>query len=100
LDVWREVVRAIASSSFCVGQNGRGWRATFDWLVLPDTRVKVLEGKYSGTPHTRASPAVIPRHTTAWADECQELHGGACESRAAHQFAIDKATMVAVRMPT
>ena len=24
----------------------RRWRASFDWLVRPDTAIKILEGKY------------------------------------------------------
>jgi hypothetical protein len=46
LGVWGGVITRIASSAFCTGTNNRGWRATFDWLLKPDTRMKVLEGKY------------------------------------------------------
>lgn len=44
---WIEVVRKISESNFCNGQNDRGWRADFDFLVRPDTWAKVLEGKYN-----------------------------------------------------
>lgn len=45
----------ISTSDFCRGKNERGWVATFDWLLQPDTAIKVLEGKYDnrGKP-TRA----------------------------------------------
>lgn len=46
LDAWADVVKRIASSAFCCGNNERGWQATFDWLLKPDTRLRVLEGKY------------------------------------------------------
>lgn len=43
---WRTVIARIEGSRFCRGENDRGWVATFDWLLQPDTAVKVLEGKY------------------------------------------------------
>jgi hypothetical protein len=45
-DFWQSVIARIASSSFCKGENERGWRADFDFLVKPDTYAKVCEGKY------------------------------------------------------
>lgn len=46
LEDWRAIVQRINASPFCLGQNDRGWRADFDFLLRPDTAVKVLEGKY------------------------------------------------------
>lgn len=46
LEEWVQVIARINASQFCRGQNDRGWAATFDWLLQPDTAVKVLEGKY------------------------------------------------------
>jgi len=43
---WTGVVRRLAASPFCRGETGGTWRATFDFLIQPDTHVKVLEGKY------------------------------------------------------
>lgn len=43
---WVEVVKKISSSSFCNGKSSRGWRASFDWMLQPDTHNKVMEGKY------------------------------------------------------
>lgn len=43
---WHQIISRIQSSGFCRGENDRGWVATFDWLLKPDTAVKVLEGKY------------------------------------------------------
>jgi general stress protein YciG len=45
-EYWSAVVRRIVASGFCTGKNDRGWRATFDWLLQPDTHLKVMEGKY------------------------------------------------------
>lgn len=43
---WEEIVCRIAKSSFCRGKSDRGWVATFDWLLKPDTHLRVIEGKY------------------------------------------------------
>jgi hypothetical protein len=54
---WTEVVRRLAASPFCRAETGGSWRATFDFLVQPDTHVKALEGKYD-------PPARKPRLNT------------------------------------
>lgn len=43
---WVHTIKKIAVSDFCNGKNDRGWQATFDWLIQPDTYLKVNEGKY------------------------------------------------------
>lgn len=57
LDEWRTVISRIERSSFCRGQNDRGWVASFDWLIgSADTALKVLEGKYDD----RTAAPVVP----------------------------------------
>lgn len=49
-----QMVRKAARSNFLNGQNKRGWKATFDWLILPTNFPKVIEGTYDNTteqPH-------------------------------------------------
>ena len=46
--VWIEVVIRLGSSYFCTGHNERGWLATYDFLLKPETRERTLEGKYDG----------------------------------------------------
>lgn len=46
-DYWIKVIGILARSKFCTGDNDRGWVATFDFLLQPDTHNKALEGKYS-----------------------------------------------------
>jgi hypothetical protein len=46
LEFWTRIVKKMAESSFCNGNNERGWKADFDFLLKPDTFAKVLEGKY------------------------------------------------------
>lgn len=41
-----DAVDNIRNSPFLQGKNNRGWTITFDWFVLPNNFVKVLEGNY------------------------------------------------------
>ena len=41
-----EVFQRAYRSDFLKGQNTRGWRATFDWLIKPTNFEKVLSGNY------------------------------------------------------
>lgn len=45
-EYWGSVVKKLSQSPFCNGSNDRGWKATFDFLIQPDTQNKALEGKY------------------------------------------------------
>lgn len=57
-EVWVETIQKIAASNFCRGETDRGWRATFDWLLRPDTRLKVLEGKYDNHSPTKKASGI------------------------------------------
>lgn len=43
---WKTALAKIKDSPFCCGDNERGWKASFDWFLKPDSCVKVMEGKY------------------------------------------------------
>jgi hypothetical protein len=43
---WREALDRAARSSFCQGENDRGWKADIDWFLQPDSVTRILEGKY------------------------------------------------------
>jgi hypothetical protein len=43
---WKYTIQRMNRSSFLQGQNDRGWKATFDFLVQDGTMTKVQEGKY------------------------------------------------------
>lgn len=45
---WAEIIARVSKSAFCNGSNDRGWKATFDWLLQPETHLKISEGKYDG----------------------------------------------------
>lgn len=70
---WREVVAKIGASDFCRGlvqardPDHKPWVASFDWLLKPDSAVKVLEGKYdnrTNPPRNKADPPRGPRVMT------------------------------------
>lgn len=41
-----EAFRKAAETPFLTGQNERGWRANFDFIIKPDNMQKILEGAY------------------------------------------------------
>ena len=43
---WEQVIKKILASDFLTGKNDRNWVADFDFLLKPDTHVKVIEGRY------------------------------------------------------
>lgn len=43
LERWESAMKALASSPFHLGENGRGWKATIDFLVQPSQYPKWLE---------------------------------------------------------
>lgn len=46
VDDMREAFQKAASTPFLTGQNERGWRANFDFIIKPDNMQKILEGAY------------------------------------------------------
>jgi uncharacterized protein YdaU (DUF1376 family) len=46
LDEWLQAMAALERSAFCRGENDRGWRADFDFLLQPKSFTGLLEGKY------------------------------------------------------
>jgi hypothetical protein len=46
LDEWQRAMDALERSAFCRGENDRGWRADFDFLLQPKSFTKLLEGAY------------------------------------------------------
>jgi|LFRM01.2.fsa_nt_gb phage replication O-like protein O len=51
LNEWSRLFTIVECTPFLKGQNDRGWKASFDWLIRNDTNiVGVLEGKYGNKP--------------------------------------------------
>jgi hypothetical protein len=49
VDDWTEAISAIERSPFLRGENDRGWRADFDFLLQPASFTKLIEGSYDRT---------------------------------------------------
>jgi hypothetical protein len=43
---WENYFKQVAESAFLTGQNDKGWRADFDWLIGPQNMGKVLNGRF------------------------------------------------------
>lgn len=54
-DNWRDAAQKIKDSSFLCGHNDRKWKANIDWFVRPDSVPSILEGKYTGNTHRKAT---------------------------------------------
>jgi uncharacterized protein YdaU (DUF1376 family) len=46
LEEWQRAMDAMERSAFCRGENDRGWKADFDFLLQPKSFTKLLEGAY------------------------------------------------------
>ena len=60
-DNWLVALSLMAGSSFCRGENDRGWVADLDFFLRPDTVTRLIEGKYQ----TR-KPEEPPRGRDEW----------------------------------
>lgn len=57
LEEWAALFRRMNATPFLCGENDRGWKSSFDWIIQSqDNAVKVLEGKYdkAETPDQKA----------------------------------------------
>lgn len=68
---WSAVIGKIAVTPFCLGQNDRNWKASFDWLLRPDSAARVLEGKYDDSPRNASSKS---RQRAAAFDQWEDIH--------------------------
>ena len=57
---FREAITKISESKFCLGDNDRGWKADFDFLLKPGVIEKVIEGKYDNRAAAQPGPARSP----------------------------------------
>lgn len=46
IDDFTEAIASIERSPFLLGENDRGWRADFDWMLEPKNFTKLIEGTY------------------------------------------------------
>lgn len=43
---WESAIKKVAASSFCNGSGRDGWKATFDFMLQPNSVLKAMEGNY------------------------------------------------------
>lgn len=48
-----EAIKAVGKSRFCLGDNDRGWRADFDFVLQPKSCARLIEGSYGNTENER-----------------------------------------------
>lgn len=48
-----KAIEHVKNSDFLCGKNNKGWTITFDWFVLPNNFIKVLEGNYENVSGNR-----------------------------------------------
>lgn len=53
-DQWAAVVRFLATDKFFSGQGESSWIASFDYLIKPDTRIKIIERIERQGPKTKS----------------------------------------------
>jgi hypothetical protein len=89
-DKWVEVIQRIAKSDFCNnrGPSAKGWKADFDFLLQPETRLKVLEGKYDNRDFSQ--PIKKTSHENVWLIEAENL------LQAVKKFGPDEADKIQV----
>jgi hypothetical protein len=51
IDYWRTVFTKMNTTPFLKGENDRGWKATFDWIINQiENADKVMSGAYDSAP--------------------------------------------------
>lgn len=77
---YKEAVVMVTQSKFCMGQNDRGWKADFDWMLRPETVTKIMEGKYgerttinNGNQHENSRNAGTAKPVNSTAEAARRL---------------------------
>lgn len=63
-EFWVACINRLNASAFCLGENDRGWVASFDFIIQPKSLAKLVEGCYDN----RTRPTALPF--------CGDPHGG------------------------
>lgn len=73
-EAFTEAIRRAGASAFCRGENDRGWKADFDFIVKPQSFLGLIEGKYDDrTPRSSNNRPGSGKRTLAdWVAEQRE----------------------------
>lgn len=71
IDGWKIALEKLEASSFCKGNNDRGWKADFDFLIRESSFIKLMEGKYddNAKQHQPGSTEYNRQQFKEWAEE-------------------------------
>lgn len=53
IEGWNEAMKLVSASPFLLGDNNRGWKADFDFIVTESKFIKIMEGGFSNKKVTR-----------------------------------------------
>jgi hypothetical protein len=79
LDGWRAAVEKAAANGFLCGENERGWKLDFDFLIKPKNLTKIMEGGYDRSARTPTGNVKQSPHAAflgAIAREAEKRSGG------------------------
>lgn len=66
---WRHYFERVRLFPWLMGNNPKGWRATFDWLISENGMRKVLEGGFTQIQHSGYSPGELREWQRRYTDE-------------------------------
>jgi len=72
---WIKVAEKLNASEFCDGNNDKGWRATFDFFIKPDTHLKAIEGLYDNKEGKR-SRSLVERRESRFKSQLEAIEKG------------------------
>ena len=77
LDEWRETFKLVAASPFLMGENARGWRASFGWVIKSANWDKIINGQFQHSNKTNQTTGdVIANNIRRASDERRERESG------------------------
>jgi hypothetical protein len=73
MEGWFTACDEIRQSRFLRGDNDRGWRITFDWMLSPNNITKLMEGNYRDRKSSHTGNAAQRRFADEIADERERI---------------------------
>lgn len=71
IDAWNDIMQQIADAPFLLGQNDRGWKADFDFVLQPKSFAKIREGAYAN----RGKPTAARGRLDDWSERFEQRYG-------------------------
>ncbi len=68
LDGWKSALEKLESIPAMRGDNGRGWKADFDFLMSESKFIKLMEGKYDGWKKQKTGSDLTKQQLQEWVD--------------------------------